>query len=53
VVLSFDAHGDPNTPETIPSGTIHGAGTRRARLGESIVELPALQSDRIAVIRTR
>ena len=58
-VLWFDAHGDLNTPETTPSGNVHGMPLAAA-LGRGGPEfesaswtLPALQPERVAVIGAR
>jgi arginase len=58
-VLWFDAHGDLNTPETTPSGNVHGMPLAAAlALGGPGFEspswrLPALQPERVAVIGAR
>jgi arginase len=58
-VLWFDAHGDLNTPETTPSGNVHGMPLAAAlgRGGPSFDSpswrLPALQPERVAVIGAR
>src|SRR5215217_7113467 len=58
-VLWFDAHGDLNTPETTPSGNVHGmplaAALGRGGPGfeSSSWTLPALQPERVAVIGVR
>jgi arginase len=58
-VLWFDAHGDLNTPETTPSGNVHGmplaAALGRGGPGfESAAwTLPALERERVAVIGVR
>ena len=58
-VLWFDAHGDLNTPQTTPSGNVHGMPLAAA-LGhggpgfESAAwTLPSLQPERVAVIGAR
>jgi arginase len=58
-VLWFDAHGDLNTPETTPSGNVHGMPLAAA-LGRGGPEfkspswtLPALEPERVAVIGAR
>jgi arginase len=58
-VLWFDAHGDLNTPETTPSGNVHGMALAAA-LGRGGPEfesaswtLPALETERVAVIGVR
>jgi arginase len=58
-VLWFDAHGDLNTPETTPSGNVHGMPLAAAlgRGGPGFESpawtLPALQPERVAVIGAR
>ena len=58
-VLWFDAHGDLNTPQTTPSGNVHGMPLAAAlgRGGPSFESaawtLPALQPDRVALIGAR
>jgi len=58
-VLWFDAHGDLNTPDTTPSGNVHGmplaAALGRGGPGfESAAwTLPALEPERVAVIGAR
>src|SRR4051795_9051537 len=58
-VLWFDAHGDLNTPETTPSGNVHGmplaAALGRAGPGfeSDAWTLPALVPERVAVIGAR
>ena len=58
-VLWFDAHGDLNTPETTPSGNVHGmplaAALGRGGPGfqSAAWTLPALQPERVAVIGAR
>ena len=58
-VLWFDAHGDLNTPETTPSGNVHGMPLAAAlgRGGPDFESaawtLPALQPERVAVIGAR
>jgi arginase len=58
-VLWFDAHGDLNTPETTPSGNVHGMPLAAAlgRGGPGFDSpawtLPALQPERVAVIGAR
>jgi arginase len=58
-VLWFDAHGDLNTPETTPSGNVHGMPLAAAlgRAGPGFESpawtLPALQPERVAVIGAR
>ena len=58
-VLWFDAHGDLNTPETSPSGNVHGMplaaalGRGGAGFESESWPLPALRADRVAVIGAR
>jgi arginase len=58
-VLWFDAHGDLNTPETSPSGNVHGMPLAAAlgRGGSGFDSpswtLPAVQRDRVTVIGAR
>ena len=58
-VLWFDAHGDLNTPETTPSGNVHGMPLAAAlgRGGPGFESpswtLPALEPERVAVIGVR
>jgi arginase len=58
-VLWFDAHGDLNTPETTPSGNVHGMPLAAAlgRGGPGFDSpswtLPAVQPERVAVIGAR
>ncbi|HKH19152.1 MAG TPA: arginase [Solirubrobacteraceae bacterium] len=58
-VLWFDAHGDLNTPETTPSGNVHGMPLAAAlgRGGPDFESgswvLPALEPKRVAVIGAR
>src|SRR5215208_2053148 len=58
-VLWFDAHGDLNTPQTTPSGNVHGMPLAAAlgRAGPGFESpswtLPALQRDRVTVIGAR
>jgi arginase len=58
-VLWFDAHGDLNTPETTPSGNVHGMplaaalGRGGARFERSAWTLPAVETERVAVIGAR
>jgi arginase len=58
-VLWFDAHGDLNTPETTPSGNVHGMPLAAA-LGcggpwfeSDAWPLPALEASRVAIIGVR
>jgi arginase len=58
-VLWFDAHGDLNTPQTTPSGNVHGmplaAALGRGGPGfeSSAWPLPAVEARRVAVIGAR
>jgi arginase len=58
-VLWLDAHGDLNTPETSPSGNVHGMPLAAAlgRAGEAFASeawpLPALDPERVALIGVR
>src|SRR4051794_5841633 len=58
-VLWFDAHGDLNTPETTPSGNVHGMPLAAAlgRAGPGFESpawtLPAVVAERVAVIGAR
>lgn len=58
-VLWFDAHGDLNTPETTPSGNVHGmplaAALGRAGVGfeSNSWSLPALTPEHVALIGAR
>jgi arginase len=58
-VLWFDAHGDLNTPETTPSGNVHGMplaaalGHGGAGFESAEWRLPALEPERVAVIGAR
>ncbi|HET8651084.1 MAG TPA: arginase [Gaiellaceae bacterium] len=58
-VLWFDAHGDLNTPETTPSGNVHGmplaAALGRAGAGfeSNKWTLPALDPERVVLIGAR
>jgi arginase len=58
-VLWFDAHGDLNTPETTPSGNVHGMPLAAAlgRAGPAFESpawtLPAVLPERVAVIGAR
>jgi arginase len=58
-VLWFDAHGDLNTPETTPSGNVHGMPLAAA-LGQAedgfrsdVWPLPALDPSRVSLIGVR
>ncbi|TMK79186.1 MAG: arginase [Actinobacteria bacterium] len=58
-VLWLDAHGDLNTPETTPSGNVHGMPLAAAlgRCGEQFAQdglrLPALDPKRVALVGVR
>ncbi|HEX5468546.1 MAG TPA: arginase [Gaiellaceae bacterium] len=58
-VLWFDAHGDLNTPETSPSGNVHGMPLAAAlgHAGEDFESeawpLPAVEAGRVALIGVR
>jgi arginase len=58
-VLWFDAHGDLNTPETSPSGNVHGMPLAAALglAGENFVsdawQLPALVPEHVALLGVR
>jgi arginase len=58
-VLWIDAHGDLNTPDTTPSGNVHGMPLAAAlgRAGEGFASgawtLPAVEPERVAVIGAR
>ncbi len=58
-VLWFDAHGDLNTPETTPSGNVHGMPLAAAlgRAGEAFQSehwpLPSVDPSRVALIGIR
>src|SRR5919109_5535041 len=58
-VLWFDAHGDLNTPETSPSGNVHGMplaaalGLATDAFASEAWPLPALDPDRVALIGVR
>jgi arginase len=58
-VLWFDAHGDLNTPETTPSGNVHGMPLAAAlgRCGGAFqrdgLRLPALEPRHVALIGVR
>ena len=58
-VLWFDAHGDLNTPETTPSGNVHGMplaaalGRAGARFESERWPLPSVEPDRVALIGIR
>src|SRR5918995_4058812 len=58
-VLWFDAHGDLNTPETTPSGNVHGMvlaavlGQAGAGFESDRWPLPAVDPDHVAVVGVR
>ena len=58
-VLWFDAHGDLNTPETTPSGNVHGMplaaalGRGGPGFASPSLTLPALARERVSVIGAR
>lgn len=58
-VLWFDAHGDLNTPDTTPSGNVHGMplaallGLAGVGFESNSWPLPALSPERVALIGTR
>ena len=58
-VLWLDAHGDLNTPETSPSGNVHGMALAAAlgRAGDAFASdawpLPALEPERVMLIGVR
>jgi arginase len=58
-VLWFDAHGDLNTPETTPSGNVHGMplaavlGRGGTGFESPAWTLPAVERERVAVIGAR
>ena len=58
-VLWIDAHGDLNTPETSPSGNVHGMplaaalGLGDERFDERRLALPAVDPERVALIGLR
>ena len=58
-VLWFDAHGDLNTPETTPSGNVHGMplaavlGRGGPGFESAAWTLPAVEPERVAVIGAR
>jgi arginase len=58
-VLWFDAHGDMNTPQTTPSGNVHGMplaallGLAGVGFESNSWPLPALSPERVALIGTR
>jgi arginase len=58
-VLWFDAHGDLNTPETSPSGNVHGMplaaalGLANETFASDLWPLPALDSEHVALLGLR
>jgi len=57
-VLWLDAHGDLNTPETTPSGNVHGMPLAAAlglceSFGRDGLRLPALDPERVALVGVR
>ena len=58
-VLWFDAHGDLNTPETSPSGNVHGMplaaalGRARDAFASDAWPLPALDPERVMLVGVR
>ena len=58
-VLWFDAHGDLNTPETSPSGNVHGMalaaalGLSQGDFASDAWRLPAVDSSRVALVGVR
>ena len=58
-VLWLDAHGDLNTPETTPSGNVHGMvlaavlGLARPTFDSSAWPLPAIDPTRVALVGVR
>jgi arginase len=58
-VLWLDAHGDLNTPETTPSGNVHGMplaaalGLCRAKFSGGGLRLPAVDPQRVALVGVR
>jgi arginase len=58
-VLWFDAHGDLNTPETSPSGNVHGMPLAAVlgRAGDAFASdawpLPALDAERVVLVGVR
>jgi arginase len=58
-VLWFDAHGDLNTPETTPSGNVHGMplGATVGRAPEAFASeawpLPAVEPERVVIVGAR
>ena len=58
-VLWIDAHGDMNTPETSPSGNVHGMplaaaiGLANGRFASDAWTLPAVEPQRVALVGLR
>jgi arginase len=58
-VLWLDAHGDLNTPETTPTGNVHGMplaaalGLCGASFGRDGLRLPAVEPSRVALVGVR
>jgi arginase len=58
-VLWIDAHGDLNTPETSPSGNVHGmplaavVGLTNGRFASDVWTLPAVDPRRVALVGLR
>jgi arginase len=58
-VLWLDAHGDLNTPETTPSGNVHGMplaaalGLCGAKFAKKGLRLPAIDSEHVALVGVR
>ena len=58
-MLSIDAHGDLNTPETSPTGNVHGMplaaalGLTDGRFESDSWTLPAVESGRVALVGLR
>jgi arginase len=58
-VLWLDAHGDLNTPETTPSGNVHGMplaaalGLCAAQFARDGLRMPAVSPERVAVVGVR
>jgi arginase len=58
-VLWIDAHGDLNTPETSPSGNVHGmplaaaVGLANGRFASEAWTLPAVERERVALVGLR
>ena len=58
-VLWLDAHGDLNTPETTPSGNVHGMplaaalGLCAAQFSRDGLRMPAISRERVAIVGVR